>query len=97
MEKQRSDEGIQLGYNTLPEVCFPARLALFLLRVYKKTISPLWGPACRFSPTCSEYAAGAIRTHGLLKGTWFASRRLLRCHPFHPGGYDPVPRQEESR
>ncbi|MCG6962951.1 MAG: membrane protein insertion efficiency factor YidD [Acidobacteria bacterium] len=68
-----------------------ARAAAACLRAYKKWISPLLPPACRFSPTCSEYAAEAIGRYGLVKGSWLGLKRLLRCHPFHPGGYDPVP------
>jgi putative membrane protein insertion efficiency factor len=64
---------------------------LLLLRGYKRFISPLLPPACRFEPTCSVYAMGAISKHGALKGSWLAFRRLMRCHPFHPGGFDPVP------
>lgn len=64
---------------------------LVLLRGYKRFISPLLPPACRFEPTCSVYAMGAISKHGALKGSWLAFRRLMRCHPFHPGGFDPVP------
>jgi hypothetical protein len=63
---------------------------IFLLQTYKKFISPLLGNNCRFYPTCSEYGMDAIREWGALKGTWLAFRRLLRCHPFHAGGYDPV-------
>ena len=70
---------------------------VFLLKSYKKYISPLLPPACRFSPTCSEYAAEAITVHGSLKGSWFALLRLLKCHPFHPGGYDPVPTKEKKK
>lgn len=64
--------------------------ALFLLRAYKYTISPLLPPACRFTPTCSEYAADAIAKYGLLKGSVLGLKRMLRCHPFSEGGYDPV-------
>lgn len=64
---------------------------LGLLTFYKGAISPWLPAACRFSPSCSVYAMGAIRTHGPFKGSWLAARRLGRCHPFHPGGYDPVP------
>ncbi len=64
--------------------------ALFLLRAYKYTISPLLPPACRFTPTCSEYAADAIARYGFLKGSVLGLKRLLRCHPFSEGGYDPV-------
>lgn len=69
----------------------PARLAVGALRFYKKAISPFLPPACRFTPTCSEYAAEAIGRYGLFRGGWMGLRRLLRCHPFHPGGHDPVP------
>jgi uncharacterized protein len=61
------------------------------IRRYQRWISPLLPPSCRFSPSCSEYAAGAVERFGLVHGGWLALRRLLRCHPFHPGGYDPVP------
>ncbi|HEV8367378.1 MAG TPA: membrane protein insertion efficiency factor YidD [Pyrinomonadaceae bacterium] len=60
------------------------------LRFYKLAISPLLPPSCRFIPTCSEYAIDAIARYGALRGSQLALRRLLRCHPFHPGGYDPV-------
>ena len=61
-----------------------------LLKLYKVAISPLLPPSCRFVPTCSEYAREAIERYGALRGMWMGLRRLLRCHPFHPGGYDPV-------
>jgi putative membrane protein insertion efficiency factor len=68
------------------------RLALLPIQVYRRVLSPLkLQPSCRFQPTCSEYALGAISTHGVLKGSYLALRRLLKCHPLHPGGYDPVP------
>jgi putative membrane protein insertion efficiency factor len=66
-------------------------LLKLLIRVYRLTLSPLIGPCCRFEPTCSAYAETAIGAHGTLRGLWLALRRLLRCHPFHPGGLDPVP------
>ena len=69
----------------------PARAAVKVLAGYKRWISPLLPPACRYEPTCSVYAAQAIAKYGLLKGGWMGLRRILRCHPFHPGGYDPVP------
>lgn len=65
--------------------------ALALLRGYKLLVSPLFTGACRFHPSCSSYAADALRAHGLTRGSWLALRRLLRCHPFGGSGYDPVP------
>lgn len=66
-------------------------LLLALLRGYQYFISPLLGPRCRFQPTCSQYAIEAIGRHGALRGSWLAICRLGRCHPFHAGGFDPVP------
>lgn len=66
-------------------------MALAVLRFYKRFISPALPPSCRFTPTCSEYSYEAIQRYGLLKGSWLGVRRLLRCHPWHEGGYDPVP------
>lgn len=71
-------------------------LIMALLRLYKMAISPLLPPACRFHPTCSEYAFCAVQHHGALYGSWLSLRRLLRCHPFHPGGLDPVPGIKEK-
>jgi len=64
---------------------------LALLRFYMKWLSPLFPPSCRFSPTCSTYAYQAIQRFGVIKGSFLAIRRLLCCHPWHSGGYDPVP------
>lgn len=66
-------------------------LLLALIRAYRAAISPLFPPVCRFQPTCSQYALTAVERFGPVKGGWLATRRILRCHPFHPGGYDPVP------
>lgn len=62
-----------------------------LLRAYQLTLSPLLGPRCRFHPSCSHYMQEAVALHGALRGVWLGLRRLARCHPFNPGGYDPVP------
>ena len=62
-----------------------------LVRGYRRWVSPLLAPRCRFYPTCSAYALVALERHGPWRGAWLAVRRLLRCHPWHPGGYDPVP------
>ena len=67
------------------------KVFLFLIRLYRLGISPYIGPHCRFTPTCSRYAYEAILKYGALKGGYLAVRRLLKCHPFHEGGYDPVP------
>lgn len=69
-------------------------LATLLIRLYQWTLSPLIGPACRFHPTCSQYALEAIRLHGAFRGGVLALKRLSRCHPWHPGGVDPVPHRQ---
>jgi len=68
-----------------------AALLRALVRVYQWVVSPLLPPSCRFYPSCSAYAATALERHGALRGSWLAARRLARCHPWHPGGVDPVP------
>ena len=67
------------------------RALLMLIRFYQAAVSPFTPPRCRYSPTCSQYAKEAIEKYGAGKGSYLAARRLLRCHPFHKGGYDPVP------
>jgi putative membrane protein insertion efficiency factor len=64
---------------------------LALLRAYQYAIRPMLGTNCRFYPSCSDYAREAIERHGAGKGSWLSARRLARCHPYHPGGHDPVP------
>ncbi|HHZ16438.1 MAG TPA: membrane protein insertion efficiency factor YidD [Peptococcaceae bacterium] len=66
------------------------KLLIFLLKIYQQYFSPLKGPSCRFYPSCSAYAIQAVDKYGVLKGCFLACRRILKCHPFHPGGYDPV-------
>lgn len=75
----------------------PARVLMVPIIGYRRFISPLLGPRCRFAPSCSEYALGALAEHGALRGLWLAMTRLARCHPFNPGGYDPVPTRGASR
>lgn len=67
-----------------------------LLKVYRLVISPLYGDVCRYYPSCSAYALGCVQRHGAIRGSWYTVRRLLRCHPWAAGGYDPVPGTEES-
>jgi uncharacterized protein len=66
-------------------------VATLLIRIYQWTVSPLLGPTCRFHPSCSNYALEAINRFGMLRGGWLTVKRLGRCHPWHPGGFDPVP------
>lgn len=76
-----------------PQSPLPAgtRPLLAVIRAYQRWLSPLLGRHCRFAPSCSGYAVQALCVHGLLRGSWLAVRRVGRCHPFHPGGHDPVP------
>jgi putative membrane protein insertion efficiency factor len=71
-------------------------LLLALVRGYRRFISPLLGPHCRFAPTCSAYAVDALSVHGAARGSWLTLRRIARCHPFSPGGHDPVPPARSS-
>lgn len=85
-------EGVDDG--VAPQAQRPGPLAfllLGLLSLYRMTLSPLLGSACRFEPSCSRYASQAVRRHGAMRGGLLALRRIGRCHPFHDGGYDPVP------
>lgn len=72
------------------------RLLITLVFIYQYSISPLIGPRCRFYPTCSHYAQAALRRHSALKASYLIVKRLLRCHPWHPGGYDPLPLEDEG-
>jgi putative membrane protein insertion efficiency factor len=73
-------------------VTLAARVLLLPIHFYRRWISPALPPACRFTPSCSAYAVEALQRHGALRGSWLAIRRLARCHPWNPGGDDPVPR-----
>ncbi len=73
-----------------------AWLMRLLVLAYRYGLSPLLGPRCRFYPSCSAYALEAIEQHGALRGGWLSLRRLLRCHPWHPGGYDAVPERDAA-
>jgi uncharacterized protein len=68
-----------------------SRVLILIVRFYQLTLSPLLGNVCRFEPSCSRYAVACLELHGAWRGSWLAVRRLARCHPFHPGGYDPPP------
>ena len=85
------------GRQATPSPGVAAGAALLLIRAYKILISPLFAGSCRFVPSCSEYAAEAIRRHGLLRGSWMGLRRLARCHPLCEAGYDPVPDRDAAR
>ncbi|CAD5942276.1 Putative membrane protein insertion efficiency factor [Planktothrix agardhii] len=71
-------------------------LLITLIKGYRLLISPLFPPVCRFHPTCSQYAIEALETFGIVQGSWLALKRILRCHPYHPGGYDPIPPKPED-
>ena len=72
------------------------KILILLIRFYQKFISPMFPAKCRFYPTCSQYTLEAIKEHGTIKGTYLGIRRILKCHPFHEGGYDPVPKKENK-
>lgn len=75
----------------------PSSGLIWLIRLYQYLLSPLLGPCCRFTPSCSAYAIEALRQHGLVRGGWLTVSRVLRCSPWHPGGFDPVPPAERNR
>ena len=71
-------------------------IPLLIIRIYQIFLSPLIGQTCRFHPTCSYYAISALKQHGLLIGSWLSVKRILKCHPMHPGGLDPVPTKNDK-
>ncbi|MFC3418466.1 membrane protein insertion efficiency factor YidD [Salinicoccus hispanicus] len=71
-------------------------MLLWMMRFYQKAISPMFPPSCRFYPTCSNYGMEAVQEHGAFKGSYLAIKRILKCHPFHPGGFDPVPLNSDN-
>ena len=72
------------------------KILMLLIKLYQKAISPFIPPSCRFYPTCSHYGLEAIEKHGAIKGTWLAVSRISKCHPFHKGGFDPVPEKKSK-
>ena len=74
----------------------PRNILIIVLKLYRRVISPIYGQVCRFFPSCSAYALEAVTVHGAIKGTWLASRRVVRCHPWSAGGLDPVPTPADS-
>jgi uncharacterized protein len=93
------DRGTAIGpARTAPDKgTVPARLLMLPIKGYRRFISPLLGPRCRFEPSCSAYALAALAEHGAARGLWLAVARIARCHPFHPGGYDPVPARKPAK
>jgi putative membrane protein insertion efficiency factor len=82
---------LMLFHGTSDRPSVLAWLLMLPIKAYRIVLSPMLGPTCRFVPSCSTYALQALRVHGALRGSWLTVRRIGRCHPFHPGGYDPVP------
>jgi uncharacterized protein len=72
-------------------------ILMTFIRFYQKVISPIKPPTCRFAPTCSHYGFEAIKEHGALYGSWLTVKRIFKCHPFHPGGFDPVPKKRNNQ
>ncbi|MBK5348832.1 membrane protein insertion efficiency factor YidD [Bacillus sp. TH22] len=73
------------------------QIFISIIRFYQNFISPMTPPTCRFHPTCSHYGLEAFQKHGALKGFWLTCKRILKCHPFHPGGFDPVPDKKDDK
>jgi len=75
----------------------PAKALILTARLYQRIISPWLGPHCRFHPTCSHYCIEALQQHGMVRGLWLGLKRIFKCHPFHPGGCDPVPEKKNRK
>lgn len=73
------------------------KIPIGIIKLYQIVLSPILGPTCRFHPSCSHYAIGAITEHGLVKGCWLSIKRILKCHPLNDGGYDPVPEKKQNK
>lgn len=95
MERFRSGAGLKISPSGLTRI--PTRIAILLIRTYQKLVSPNLSPSCRFQPSCSQYALDCISRFGVLRGSWLGVGRIARCHPFHPGGFDPVPDSWKAR
>lgn len=80
----------------LTRTTLPSRCVAGAIRVYQVALSPYFGMACRFHPTCSEYALSAVREYGAVRGGWMAMKRIAKCHPWHAGGIDPVPQRQDN-
>ena len=91
MPKRPPNSNAPSGLHTGPERRLPAAILIALVRAYQWLLRPLLTPSCRFAPTCSDYAVEALARHGAMTGSLLALRRIARCHPWHPGGFDPVP------
>lgn len=94
-ERVRSGAGLKRTLSGLARV--PSRIAIILIRTYQKLVSPNLSPNCRFQPSCSQYAADSIARFGVIRGSWLGIKRIARCHPLHPGGFDPVPDSWKAR
>ena len=77
-------------------VVLPVQFLVLIVRLYQKIISPILGQRCRFHPSCSNYCIEALQQHGMVRGLWLGLKRIVKCQPFHSGGYDPVPKKKNN-